>query len=206
MKVCLYVNKSDRTPWAAATVPNTAEYCLRHGYSLIVRDIPYMECIKGQDEIIELLSIYDLVWTIDADCLITNHRIRIEDVPGLGRDVTVCEEGMPWLTSNRINCGSIVYRATEQTKSLLRQLRDAFPEWCNNPAYPFISQSWLGTHAERFVDSLTILPPRVFNSVAWQQNGGGTLWQSGDLVYHPCCHPHERRLEILKAKLGEVIK
>jgi hypothetical protein len=48
-------------------------------------------------------------------------------------------------------------------------------------------------------DTLTVLPPRAFNSVAWNHSGGGSHWQPGDLVYHPCgIVPHSLRAEALR--------
>ena len=205
MRVCVFTNVGD-TPWSFATVPSNAEYCLRHGYSLDVRRMAYDEALASQDVILDLLGTFDLVWAIDADCLITNHRQRIEEVPGLGYGATVCEEGMPWLSWNRLNCGSVVWRSTAGSRRLLRAMRDARGDWLDRARYPFWTQSWLAEQAERFADCLTILPPRAFNSVAWTQDGGGTTWQRGDLVYHPCCYPPEARFGVLAHKLQEVIR
>jgi hypothetical protein len=206
MKVAVSISISDGSPWARVSVPNTFEYCFRHGYSLAVFYEQYKEALVSQGQIVDLLSRFDLVWCIDADVLITNHTKRIEEVEGLGPHCTVCEEGMPWLKWNRLNCGSMVYRATDKSREFLTAVREAEPEWRDNPTYPFVSQSWIAAHAESFGDALTILPPRAFNSVAWQQNGGGTTWQPGDLVFHPCCHPRELREEILRNKLPEVVR
>lgn len=204
--IAITVSASAGTPWAKVTVPNTAEYCLRHGYSLVVFNETYGEALASQNQIINLLDRFDLVWATDADVLITNHAKRIEDVPGLGPHCSVCEEGMPWLAWNRLNCGSMVYRSTDKSRDFLAAVRDAEPEWRSNPRYPFVSQSWIADHADSFGDGVTILPPRAFNSVAWEQHGGGTTWEPGDLVYHPCCHPYGRREEILRNKLAEVVR
>lgn len=204
MSVVVFVNVGD-TPWARVTVPANSEYCLRHGYSLDVRRMTYDQALASQDVILDLLATFDLVWAIDADCLITNHRKRIEDVPGLGDDCTVCEEGMPWLSWQRLNCGSMVWRATNGSRRLLRTMRDARHEWLDRARFPYWTQSWLAEHAQRFADCLTILPPRAINSVSWTQHGGGTTWQPGDLVFHPCCHPPEDREAVLSAKLQEVL-
>lgn len=206
MNVCIYISASASTPWASVSVPNTFEYCGRHSYSMLVRYGEYQSCLRNQHEIMHLLDRYDLVWTLDADCLITNHNLKIEEVPGLGNHCTVCEEGMPWLSWNRLNCGAIVYRSTEPTRKLLRAIHEAEPQWSNPSAYAFVWQSWLADHAERFSDCLTILPPRSFNSVAWEQHGGGTTWERGDFVFHPCCHPHSKREQILRDKLPEVMR
>lgn len=206
MKIGITVSVSAGTPWALVTIPNTTEYCWRHGYSLFLFYEDYRAGLASQNQLIALLDLVDLVWSIDADVLITNHTKRIEDVSPLGPHCTICEEGMPWLAWNRINCGSIVYRSTDKSREFLAAVRDAEPEWRSNQRYPFVSQSWIAEHAERFGDGVTIVPPRTFNSVAWEQHGGGTTWQPGDLVYHPCCFPRERREEILQGKLAEVVR
>lgn len=206
MKVAIATSFSGGAPWARVSVPNTFDYCCRHGYTLVAFHETYEEALVSQWQIIDLLSRFDVVWTIDADVLITNHTKRIEEVVGLGPHVTVCEEGMPWLPWNRLNCGSMVYRATDKARTFLAAVCAAAPEWRSNPNYPFVSQSWIAAHADSFGDAITILPPRAFNSVAWQQHGGGTTWQPGDLVFHPCCHPPERREEILRNKLMEVVR
>jgi hypothetical protein len=75
---------------------------------------------------------------------------------------------------------------------------DAEPEWRR---LPYITQSWLSDRLPQLQRdrTLTLLPPRAFNSTAWNHSGGGSHWEPGDLVYHPCgIVPHELRAEALR--------
>ena len=202
MNVCIFTSVSDGTPWAADTLPNRAEYCLRHGYSLLVRHQHYQHALRCQDELAALLDRFDLVWTLDADCIVTNTRQRIEDVAA-GRHVTVCEEGI--VDRNRLNCGSMVWRNTPQTRTVLAAIKQSEPEWANPSFHAYSWQSWLAAKADLLGDWLTIMPQRSFNSVEWDWGGGGCHWQPGDFVYHPCGVEHGSRSAILRERLLEVV-
>lgn len=188
MRVALLTSVSKNIAHLAAlTVPNKLEYCLRHGYSLIVDNRPYEEVVKNlSDIILSALADHDMVWTLDCDAVITNMTVPIHTLECLGPAMTVCEEGIvEW---NRINCGSVVWRRGCRTTYLLERMREAEEEWTNLPCQ---QQSWLGERAESAGDLITVAPLRTFNSCAWNMPGGGTgqpgtHWQPADLVYHPC--------------------
>ena len=180
--------------FAKATTPSKLAYCLRHGYSLVMINRPYDEAlIEGLADLWALLEDYDLIWSLDADCLITG-TAPIHKLPELGDHVTVCEEQIvDW---NRLNCGSMVWRDTERTRGVLGQMIASEPQWRSMPCK---SQSWLNENAPLFGDAVQIARQRAFNSVAWNHSGGGSHWQPGDLVYHPCgVVPHELRAEALR--------
>jgi hypothetical protein len=180
--------------FAAATTPSKLRYALRHGYSLVMRNRPYHEAVlQSLRDVHRLLDQFDMVWTLDADCLVTG-TAPIHEVPGLGQHVTVCKEAIcDW---NILNCGSMVWRRTLTTRSLLEKIAILEHKW---RAMPCGWQTWLAEHAAGLGDKLTVLPPRSFNSVVWNHSGGGSHWQPGDLVYHPCgIVPHSLRAEALR--------
>jgi hypothetical protein len=180
--------------FAQATTPGKLRYCLRHGYSLVLQNRPYFEAlIESLRDIYELLYYFDIVWTLDADCLITG-TAPIHELPGIGKHVTVCEESIvDW---NRLNCGSMLWRSTSGVRFLLADMIACEREW---RAMPCGWQTWLAEHAAKIGDKLTVLPQRAFNSVSWNHSGGGGHWQPGDLVYHPCgIVPHTLRAEALR--------
>ena len=196
MNVAIYTSISPGcADFAAATTPSKLRYCLRHGYSLVLRNRPYHEAVlQSLNDVQRLLDQFDMVWTLDADCLVTGTQ-PIHEVPGLGTHVTVCEESI--VNWNRINCGSVVWKSTVAVRHfvLRKMIRDQ-PEWRSMPCG---WQTWLAQHAAEIGDALTVLPPRSFNSVAWNHSGGGSHWQPGDLVYHPCgIVPHTLRAEALR--------
>jgi hypothetical protein len=192
MNVAIYTSISPGcAEFAAATTPSKLRYALRHGYSLVLRNRPYHEAVLASlDDVRNLLDDFDMVWTLDADCLVTG-TAPIHEVPGLGEHVTVCEESIcDW---NRLNCGSMVWRSTTFTRCLLSDMICLDHKWRRLPCG---WQTWLG---QREHESLTVLPPRSFNSVAWNHSGGGSHWQPGDLVYHPCgIVPHSLRAAALR--------
>jgi len=177
--------------FAKATTPSKTAYCLRHGYSLVLRNRPYREALlESLRDVWGLLDEFDMVWTLDADCLITG-TAPIHELPGLGKHVTVCNESI--VNWNRLNCGSMVWRQTREASVLLEDIIESERAW---RAMPCGWQTWLG---QRECDALTVLPPRAFNSVVWNHSGGGCHWQPGDLVYHPCgIVPHSLRAEALR--------
>jgi hypothetical protein len=195
MNVCIYTSISPGcAEFAAATTPSKLRYCLRHGYSLVMRNRPYHEAVlESLRDVHTLLFDSDMVWTLDADCLVTG-TAPIHELPGLGEHVTMCKESIvDW---NQLNCGSVVWRATSTTRRLLLAIIVAESEWRSMPCG---WQTWLAKHAAELGDALTVLPPRSFNSVAWNHSGGGSHWQPGDLVYHPCgIVPHSLRAAALR--------
>lgn len=189
------------------TLANRMEYCLRHGYSFIADNKPYAEAVAGVASMVPLLDIYDMVWTLDADAVITNMTQRVEELSCLGPHVTVCEEGIvPW---NRLNCGSIVWRDTLETRWLLESITVQRKQWASLPC---IWQTWLEHRAAELGDVLTIAPMRSFNSCEWNLPGGGdgppgSHWKPGDFVRHPCgVFPSEEKLRRVAHALLEVTR
>jgi hypothetical protein len=196
LKICILGTASDRTPWADITLPNRAEYCRRHGYTMSVIYAAYEHSvIEHLRQLSRLLGLFDLVWTLGIDCLITDMTQQIECVPDLGDHVTVCEEGLGAHTL--LNNDSMVWRSTDESRGLVNELIAAEPEWSR---MNFLSQDWLMFNSGR-LDCLEILPMRTLQSVHHQQT---CHWQPGDFVYHPCGAPRDERCEMLRQKLGEV--
>ncbi|NDD85496.1 hypothetical protein EBZ38_14640, partial [bacterium] len=190
---------------ATLTIPNKAEYCLRHGYSLVVDNRPYEEAVAGVAWMTALFERFDVVWCLDADAVITDMTTRIDTLDCLGPHVTVCEEGIvEW---NLINCGSIVIRSTRESADLLIRISGNVDEWAGLQCG---WQTWLANKRSKLGDTLTVAPLRSFNSCVWNRPANardeiGGHWRHGDLVYHPCgVYPHDERLRWVRFALGEV--
>jgi hypothetical protein len=186
--------------FAEATIPNKLSYCLRHGYSLIADNEIYEVAVARTDRLCAYLDRFDFLWALDADAVITNMDVRIESLPCLGPHVTVCEEGIvPW---NRVNCGSMVWRNTFQSRWLANTITALRPAWLGLACQ---WQTWLGNTAETLGEVVTVAPVGAFNSCEWTHPGGqsespGTHWKPGDLVYHACgVFPREEKLRRVRA-------
>jgi len=190
---------------AMLTMPNKAEYCLRHGYSLVADNQPYEAAVSRTDLLCHYLDRFDLIWTLDADAILTNMAVPIDSLGCLGPHVTVCEEGI--VAWNRINCGSMVWKNTSQSRWLANYLSETQEQWRSLPCQ---WQTYLGANADALGDVLTVAPLRSFNSCVWNRPANardevGGHWQAGDMVYHPCgVFPREEKLRWLSAALAEV--
>lgn len=192
---------------ATLTVPNKTEYCLRHGYSLLVENVRYDLAVANVSRWARHFEQFEIVWTLDADAVITNMATPIHELECLGPHVTVCEEGIvDW---NWVNCGSVVWRATQMSRDVLATIDADKPHW---RSFPCSWQTWMGIVAKKRPDAITVAPTRAFNSVAWNHPGGsaeyspGCHWQAGDLVYHPCgMFPHEAKLAAVRDALRKVV-
>jgi len=208
MRVALFTSVSANIAGLASlTMPHRLAYCLHHGYSLVIDNRPYEHALASLNDIAELLDVYDLVWAMDADTVITNPAQRIETLPCLGPHMTVCEEGIvPW---NYLNCGSVVWRNTQPCRDLCRDIVAAEKEWRQMAC---VWQTWLWKYLEHLGDTVTVAPLRAFNSCVWNRPGGGdgpagSHWQPGDFVYHPCgVFPMEERILWLQQTLSQVVR
>lgn len=189
MKVAICTSASQNTPWIETTISNHLEYCIRHNYTMVLSCEPYEQALDGFGKLNYLLDQYDLVWTLDADCLITDLSKKIEEIPELGPHVSICEQGFG---SAFVNAGSMVWKATKQSRELVDEIVASKPEW---QSLTFNIQDWLMKHSTRLSDRLTICPKRTFNSV---HHGNIMLWKPGDFVYHPCGFPTNDRCRVLQ--------
>lgn len=193
---------------ATLTLPNKFEYCLRHGYSLLAANKPYSEAVADMVSICGYLDQFDLVWTLDADAVITNMSRPVHELECLGPHVTACEEGIvDW---NWINCGSVIWRDTLATRYLLTAITADERRW-----QPMACgwQTWLGQVAKDRPDLVTVAPLRSFNSCVWTNPGGGPTvspgshWQPGDLVWHPCSvQPLAARVAAIRDTLANAVQ
>lgn len=193
---------------ATLTVANKLEYALRHGYSLVVANRPYEEFNAGMVSICDYLDQFDLVWMLDADAVITNMTQPVHELACVGPHVTVCEEGIvDW---NWINCGSVLWRNTPETRHLLEAITLEEKVW-----RPMACgwQTWLAAVAKRRPDVVTVAPLGAFNSCEWTNPGGsptassGSHWRPGDLVWHPCgVFPMSDRVRLIRVALESYVK
>lgn len=205
MRAAVLTSVSERiSEMATLTVFNKLEYCLRHGYSLLVDNRAYDEAVAATVAICDYLDQFDIVWALDADAVITNMQRPFHELECLGPHVTVCEEGIvDW---NWINCGSVVWRNTLPARHILTAITVDEPAW-----RPLACgwQTWLGLVARNRPELVTVAPLGAFNSCAWTHPGNGperspgTHWRPGHLVWHPCgVYPMADRVDSIRQMLA----
>lgn len=180
---------------------------MRHGYSMHIWNGDYTYANSHMDYLINILDNCDILWLCDADVVITDMTKKIEDLKCLGPNVTICEE--PIVEWNRINCGSVIFKNTSKSRSLLTKIAVNYDKWHGLPCG---WQSWLQLPGVVDDGTVTIAPQRSFNSVVWNFPGGksglsGYNWDIGDFVYHPCgIYPLELRYRCLEEVVTKGIK
>ena len=176
--IAIVTSSSENTPWAKDTIQNKAEYCRKHGHTLIARNLSYANAAKDFDFLIRLFNSFEIIWTLDADAIITNFDKKIKDID-LSSGMNICEEGIR--PECRLNCGSIIWKGFEAV-SMIGLIENRKDEWQNDP---FIWQSFINKISDNPIVSplLKIHPVGEFNSChhGWKNN-----WRPGDFVYHPC--------------------
>jgi hypothetical protein len=198
MQIAILNSASVGTPWAQIILPNRLEYCIRHNYTMITCCESYNQALDKFGKLHQLLDQYDLVWTLDSDCLITDLTKKIEELSCLGPNVSICLEGLG--DHALINAGSIVWKSTKLSHDLIDEIVNSQSEW---KLLPYNIQDWLMKNHTRLRDVLTICPQRAFNSVHHDEK---MIWQKGDFVYHPCGMPIDTRCGRLENMLSKVIK
>jgi hypothetical protein len=104
--------------------PTVSAYASRHGYSYCCYRGSYSGLPSAWDKLFlaeALLGAHDYVWTLDTDVLILAPELAIGDMIDPAFDVNICGDGAgdnPW----NVNTGSVVWKSTRWTKSLLWQV------------------------------------------------------------------------------------
>lgn len=99
---------------AAITIPVMEIYCAKHGYDLNINKIANdksFHFVKTVDTR-KLLDKYDVVMGIEADVLITNHNIKVEDFLDDENELYITED------INGINFGAFIARSSAWSKEL----------------------------------------------------------------------------------------
>ena len=117
MKIALTTQRNDDFKSVAElTVPLMQEYCTKHGYSLHALHINDVDVIKSRGRVIaSLLPKYDAVVHIDADCLLTNLNISIEQIADFSKDWHIAASG----NGTFINDGVCIWRKRESVEIFL---------------------------------------------------------------------------------------
>jgi hypothetical protein len=185
---------------AKITVPVMEDYCKLHGYALAVNKSIYEEShVPGLLAIIEQLKDFDIVVTLGADVLITNHQLGFEYIGTKKTILTECgyagepdsaliiaREHLGWWP---INNDVAIWRRS--SVDLLRRLVNDREIWLR---YPWLWQNhlWNLIQTEDWVrEAVQIVPARVMNST---HQPGLSRWQLGDFIIHFLDMPIEEKI------------
>lgn len=186
---------------AEFTMPVLARYCARHGYSLQIQQNPPVVRNLVWDRALTMLeNIKKFDWTVhfDADILVTNHSIRLEDIvdkfPRYGglfmiRDHTGLNDGI--VITAQCERSMVLWRSLWKMESEVSSLSATWKYVSENPAQTVIRE----------------LPQKLLHSYPYHEYGidypEGT-WEPGDFSYHLPGMTNARRVELLNSMLPRI--
>lgn len=182
---------------AAMTVPVMQAYAMRHGYSLFVhRSERYSPEIVWQrmEDVQMLLKTHDAVAHMDADCLITNSSLRIQDLIGdSDADLFMSTD------CNGINDGFCLWMDTLLSKLTIERLLVADRARFSSPQDAVEKVCAVGLDMQR-------MPQRLTNSYLMAEYptlppDPNAEWQPGDFILHLPGLSNVRRIQILQEHL-----
>jgi hypothetical protein len=179
------------------TTPSKRAYAERQGYDFhCERDYDPASHPSWQKIRLfyDLLPLYDAILWLDADTLVTNPEIRVEDLIGdhagltLSRDWSGCtEEDYP----KHFSMGNFVMTDSPESYRLL-DLMGSRTRWANQPLWEQQAMQEVYLYAPEIRPYVQILDRRAMNSVPWK--GAESTWQPGDFVCHFTGIPNAQRL------------
>ena len=200
MRICLFTQTNAAfEPVSSITVPVMSEYARRHNYRLhVFLGEPQRSIIWDRYRIMaENMDGFDWLIHIDADVLLTNHHIRIEElVPRhehMAMALCSCEDG-----KLRLNDGVSIFSADSYMKwYMMRCFEHAEGDgiWCGQDVI------------QRDLDNgkldgiLKIERQKALNSLLYQEYGMPETtigqWTPGDFALHLPGRTNQRRVELL---------
>jgi len=185
-------------------------YCKYHNYDFIFDSIERNKYPKGKGwikiyKLIEVLRNYDYVFLSDADVVITNRDIRIEDIIDRYKN----DDTFMFVTTdfNSINSGNIIFKNCDTTFKFLKDLLDINDNPIRNSVdtyfkpfgvYEQPSIIYLLNTNKKYYDNCKIIPQFELNSytdlfaILKQENilneinhtKNRTNWKEGDFLIH----------------------
>ncbi len=181
-----------------AGIENKRSYCQKHGYDFIYsnewldpsRPIPWSK-IKLLEEALKQSNYKWVLWT-DADALIMNQGIRLEDIIDDKYDFLITSD------MHTINSGNFLLKNSDWSKQFLKTIY-AHTECIDHPWWENQAILLEYQNSEEVQQKTRILPQRIMNSYAPElmtrmslENAIGINYRPGDFIIHfPACPKNE---------------
>jgi hypothetical protein len=184
------------------------EYCKIHGYDFYLKDKDFDKSWTPRSERINILinniDNYDWIWYLDADVMIMNQTIKIENLIDDNYDLIIAKTRTEGLIE--INDGSMLVKKSKWSKNFLNHIKSVAetssnPWPCQQAIIDYINI----THIEEAKKHIKIVPLRFFNSYyhSWHPNDN---YQHGDFTIHLAGRSNQSRFEIFNEAKEHIIK
>lgn len=180
------------------------KYCAKHGYNRYVYETAYSQ-YTGIDKILQLqeyLIFKDAIMVMDADTLIMNHTIKIEDLIDEEHDLFITKD------YNGLNAGVFIIKNTEWAFEFLHYILNEIGKPNIHCEQDAINQ-YIKEHG---ADKIKFLPQYKINSyiyslypeIPMQVHHRGNF-EIGDFILHVPGLPLEKKIQILNSQLPNII-
>lgn len=181
---------------AEITLPVLVRYCARHGYALRTEMNPPGDIYwKRTEMVLNTLQEFDAAVWMDTDALVTNHTETFDGFLNQFKNATICAS----TDRNGINDGVLIARAHPNTNLILEAILSL-----DGQAGIHAPQDALQRlYDERQTPGMHVFRNKLFN--AFPPEGEGDTWEPGDFILQmPGCN-RERRIELAKATIPQII-
>lgn len=218
MRIALYtMHGPGIADMAAITVPNKVEYCTRHGYAYHEsKHDGARHSWPGYDRLPDLIrwlrcGLYDWVFWLGTDCLITNLSTRLEEFidPRYGMIIAT--------DANEVQMDSFLVQRGARGEELLQRIWDTrFVSYGPNQEQSNLDAK---IKVEGFGRSVKIIPQRKLNSYNYDLYahekaqgfaaktdffGNDGQWRPGDFVFHVPGRGADVKIATLRDMLAQV--
>ncbi len=175
MKICLFCDHSEtNVELARLTAQNRWDYTARHGYDLFTVRMTYAEgMVRGFLELHRLLGIYDLVFRIGSDVVITNPTVKLEYIaPADGKVAAMSKQML-----GGINNDVTIWRGGIHSQLYVSELASRRAAW---EGLPYLWQSFVSENPV-LLSEIDVWAPAKLNANDLPNDCG---WRESDFVCH----------------------
>ena len=200
-----------------ATLPSKQRYAKKHGYDLLsIRNfgedlrrgfkqsqIGFLRAVRTFD----MLKYYDIVMWIDADSIITNQDLKIEDFKLEPNYVFYAS--YDWHGNNSFSSGNFIVQNTPYTKDFINDFYNVakfFPEEQQTLNGMYFNTNYRNVMKILEHSYLGAVPSVEIYAEQWQgRRPIVSPWKQGDFLLHITGIPNYARLRILKTHFSEYL-
>ena len=193
---------------AELTQPSVIEYCKTHGYDYYFQDSGFdSNKIIGwerYDITLRKLDLYDYIFYLDADAMIMNHTIRLENIIDNNYDILIAYNSIAkdW---TGINTGVILFKNSQWTKDFLNHLNS---KTHFHTTWAYEQGALIEAYTNNEMDCqkhIKLVKNRLFNSYAHQWYVEDNF-RIGDFVCHAAGSSNSYRERLFTELNKKIIK
>ncbi|HRP30472.1 MAG TPA: hypothetical protein PKV73_01205 [Agriterribacter sp.] len=190
-------------PIVDITRPIHEEYCERHGYKLIIDEVPEYKIYNGLQKLrmLDYLDYGDTALVMDADALITNFKYRLQPFfAATNKDV---------LVADGLNMGVFLFRKSEQSMKFIKFISNeirAAKFNCEQDAMEWAfgkDMEWAFVIEHPCFNSFL---PEHYPDITEPREKISSAWEYGDFILHLPALEMEKRLSLMQEYSKKIMK